>query len=452
MTAALDEIPDRSGTSATPAPTGLLTDRYELTMLSSFIEDGSARHRAVFECFARRLPRGRRYGVVAGVGRLVELVREFRFESAQVEWLVDVGAITPTCAGYLRDFEFGGDIDAYPEGEIYFPNSPILTVRGTLGECIVLETLVLSVLNHDSAIASAAARMVVSAAGRPLIEMGSRRTHEQAAIAAARAAYIAGFASTSNLAAGYRYGIPTVGTAAHAFTLSHRDERAAFESQVKAHGPGTTLLVDTFDIAEGIRTAVDVAGPGLGAIRIDSGDLNEEARKARVLLDSLGATSTRILVTSDLDEYVIAALADAPIDGYGVGTRLVTGSGHPTAGMVYKLVAVADSDDPRAPLRTVAKTAAGKPSWGGRKVAYRELDGVGVAVREAVALRDDTAAVEPLPGRALQVAAMQGGVVVHRPGLGEIRAHHAAARAELPAYALAIADGEPALSAELMED
>ena len=448
---AIDQSPDRSGAPVAAATSGLLTDRYELTMLSSFIEDGCADHPAVFECFARRLPRGRRFGVVAGLGRLVELVHDFRYDDRQVDWLVEVGAITPACAGYLRDFAFTGDVDAYREGEIYFPNSPILSVRGTLGECIVLETLVLSVLNHDSAIASAAARMVLSAGGRPLIEMGSRRTHEQAAIAAARAAYLAGFDSTSNLAAGHRYGIPTVGTAAHAFTLSHRDERSAFESQVQAHGPGTTLLVDTFDIEQGIRTAVEVAGPGLGAIRIDSGDLNEEARKARVLLDSLGATSTRIVVTSDLDEYVIAALADAPIDGYGVGTRLVTGSGHPTAGLVYKLVAVADSSAPRAPLRTVAKTASGKPSWGGHKLAYRRIDD-GVAVAETVLLRGASDPTAAPAGRPLQVAAIRGGALLHDPTLDEIRAHHVAARAELPRSALAIADGDPALSAQLLED
>jgi nicotinate phosphoribosyltransferase len=421
----------------------MLTDRYELTMLSAFVEDGSVDHPAAFECFARRLPRGRRYGVVAGVGRLAGLIKDFGYDDTEVDWLLEVGAITAKCAIYLRGFRFGGDVVAYREGEIYFPGSPILTVSGTLGECIVLETLILSVLNHDSAIASAAARMVVAAEGRPLVEMGSRRTHEDAAVAAAHAAYLAGFASTSNLAAGYRYGIPTVGTAAHAFTLAHRDERAAFASQVAAHGPGTTLLVDTYDIAQGIRTAVEVAGPELGAIRIDSGDLGDEARKARVLLDQLGAVNTRILVTSDLDEYVIAALVDAPIDGYGVGTRVATGSGHPTAGMVYKLVSIGDSPDAGTPMRSVAKTAAGKASAGGRKTAYRRLDGAGTAVEEVVVVGGQP----PDTGRLLQVAVFADGVLVDQPDLAAVRRHHESARAELPPAARAIAEGDAALVA-----
>ena len=361
--------------------TGLLTDRYELTMLDSWVRDGSAgAHSAVFEVFARRLPEGRRYGVLAGLGRLLPLIEAFTFDADEVAWLEEQGVVGEQGAAYLRDFRFRGDIDAYPEGDLYFPGSPVLTVRGTLGEGIVLETLVLSVLNHDTAIASAAARMVTAAAGRPIIEMGGRRTHEQAAIATARAAYLAGFASTSNLAAGRRYGIPTVGTAAHAFTLAHESEEAAFRSQVEAQGAGTTLLVDTYDIAEGIRTAVRVAGPALGAVRIDSGDLAEEAVKARALLDELGATSTRVVATSDLDEFVITALADAPIDGYGVGTRVATGSGHPTASMVYKLVAVSDSVD--GPLRPVSKKSKDKVSLGGHKTAWRQYDAAGLLVRE----------------------------------------------------------------------
>lgn len=439
-----------------PEPVALLTDRYELTMLSSFVEDGSVGRQAVFECFARRLPAGRRYGVVAGLGRLVELLEGLRFAAADLEWLRATGVVTEATAEYLSGFRLTCDIDAYAEGELYFPGSPVLTVRGELGQALILETLVLSVLNHDSAIASAAARMAVAAQGRPLIEMGSRRTHERAAVATARAAYLAGFDTTSNLAAGLRYGIPTVGTAAHAFTLAHRSEKDAFASQVATYGPGTTLLVDTYDVAAGIRTAVEVAGTGLGAIRIDSGDLGEESRRARALLDSLGATRTRITVTSDLDEYLIAALADAPVDAYGVGSRVATGSGHPTAGMVYKLVAVADGEGPGSVLRPVAKTAVGKASLGGHKTAYRVLGPDGRAVREAVTIASPGAAggaggdpgSVPAGWRPLQVAVMRAGRITHRPALGESRAFHAAARAELPALALEIAHGEPALVAD----
>ena len=419
---------------------GMLTDRYELTMLSSWVNDGTVHHRAVFEAFARRLPDGRRYGLLGGLGRLLELIEGFRFTGEEISWLQEQDVVNDATADYLRGFRFTGDIDAYREGDLYFPGSPILTVTGSLGECIVLETLVLSVLNHDSAIASAAARMVTAAQGRPLVEMGSRRTHEEAAIAAARAAYVAGFASTSNLAAGNRYGIPTIGTAAHAFVLAHESEEAAFRSQVEAQGTDTTLLVDTFDITEGIRTAVKVAGPGLGAIRIDSGDLAEESRRARALLDDLGATGTRIIVTSDLDEFVITALQDAPIDGYGVGTRLVTGSGHPTAAMVYKLVAVADRPGADAPLRPVAKKSAAKVSVGGRKSVQRSYaDGV---------LTDETFTVDDAASN-VQVAAIRGGTIVHRPSLTEIRDHAARAIASLPDEARDVSAGGPHLTVRL---
>ncbi|MCD4535591.1 nicotinate phosphoribosyltransferase [Nocardioides sp. cx-169] len=406
-------------------------------MLSSWVTDGSVGDRAVFEAFARSLPEGRRYGMLAGLGRLLPLIADFTFDADEVAWLQAEGVVNEPTADYLRTFRFSGDIDGYREGDLYFPQSPVLTVTGTLGECVLLETLVLSVLNHDTAIASAAARMVTAAEGRPLVEMGSRRTHEEAAVAAARAAYVAGFAATSNLAAGRRHGVPTVGTAAHAFTLAHASEADAFRSQVATQGAGTTLLVDTFDIEQGIRTAVEVAGPGLGAVRIDSGDLAVESRRARVLLDSLGATSTRITVTSDLDEYVIAALADAPIDGYGVGTRVVTGSGHPTSSMVYKLVAVADSPD--GELRPVAKKSAAKASTGGRKAVRRTYED-GMLVAETFALG------EPGPG-SVQVPLVRDGKVVHEPTLDEVRAHAASVLASLPRDALGVSHGPPYLTA-----
>ena len=426
----------------------MLTDQYELTMLRAALADGTAGHRAVFEVFARSLPAGRRYGVVAGLGRVVEAIEAFRFSEAHVAWLLRSGIVDETTADYLRTYRFAGDIDAYREGELYFGHSPVLTVTGTFAECVVLETLVLSILNHDTAIASAAARMVTAARGRTLLEMGSRRTDERAAVAAARAAYIAGFDATSNLEAGFSYGVPTVGTAAHAFTLAHTSETSAFASQVATLGAGTTLLVDTFDTTQGIANAVAVAGPALGAIRIDSGDLGDEARRARAQLDVLGAPSTKISITGDLDEYAMDELADAPVDTYGAGTRLVTGSGHPTVGMVYKLVAIADSPAPDAALRPVAKKASGKASVGGRKVAYRSLDNAGSAVRENVVVRHLPGAPEAGLGRALQVAVVRDGHVVHNPSLLEIRRHHRGAKAELVPTDLALSDGTPRLAAD----
>jgi nicotinate phosphoribosyltransferase len=359
--------------------TALLTDRYELTMLQAALGSGLADRRALFEVFTRRLPPGRRFGIVAGQGRLAALLPQVRFGEQELAALDFLDIRTRS---WLDGRRLSVDVSGYAEGESYGPGSPVLTVQSCFGEGLLLETLVLSVLNHDSAVASAAARMVLAAQGRPLIEMGGRRTHEQAAVAAARAAYVAGFAMTSNLEAARRHGLPTAGTSAHAFTLAHPTEAAAFAAQVAALGPGTTLLVDTYDTLEGVRTAVEVAGPGLGAVRLDSGDPHEEVPRVRALLDQLGATATRIVVTGDLDEHSIAALAGEAVDGYGVGTSVVTGSGSPTAGFVYKLVAIAREPGPEAPLLPVAKRSPGKATVGGRKWAYRTDDGREVLRRQ----------------------------------------------------------------------
>lgn len=430
-----------------PATTALLTDHYELTMVDAALRDGTAQRPAVFEVFARRLPAGRRYGVVAGLDRVVDAIERFRFDDDTRAWLASRGFLDDATLDWLRDYRFRGEVTAYPEGELYFPGSPVLTVRAPFAEAVVLETVVLSILNHDSAVASAAARMVQAAAGRPLMEFGGRRTHEISGTAAARAAYVVGFAGTSNLEAGRTYGIPTLGTSAHAYTLVHDREEDAFAAQVAALGAGTTLLVDTFDTAEGVRRAIAAGGPGLGGIRIDSGDLAVEAKRARAVLDEAGLHDTAIVASGDLDEYALTELQGAPIDSYGVGTSVVTGSGHPTAGFVYKLVARARSADRDAPLEPVAKDGSAKATVGGRKTAYRRLT-EGTAVEELVvptaptpAGADDAA----LPGRPLQVPVIVDGEAVHRPDLDAIRAHHAAAIAELPPEALAVSDGEPAI-------
>lgn len=406
-------------------------------MLQAALRDGTAGRQCVFEVFARRLPEGRRYGVVAGTGRVLDAIAGFTFDAATIDMLLENGIVDLATADHLAGYRFSGDIDGYAEGELYFPNSPVLTVSGTFAEAVILETVVLSILNHDCAVASAAARMVVAAAGRPIIEMGSRRTHEQSAVAAARAAYLAGFASTSNLEAARRYGIPTAGTAAHAFTLLHDDERAAFAAQVDALGAGTTLLVDTYDITQGIRTAVEVAGPDLGAIRIDSGDLGVLADHARSQLDALGATGTRIVVSSDLDEFAIAALGANPVDAYGAGTSVVVGSGAPTAGMVYKLVEVDG--------RPVAKRSASKESHGGRKTALRAHKPSGTAIEEIVR---SGAPVEPGEGEvALQRPLVRAGLPVEGlPTLAESREHLRAATVTLPWDGMKLSRGEPAIA------
>ncbi|MEU2164375.1 nicotinate phosphoribosyltransferase [Streptomyces chengbuensis] len=428
--------------------TALFTDQYEFTMLQAALKAGTADRRSVFEVFTRRLPEGRRYGVVAGTGRVLDAVENFRFDESVLAFLRDHGIVDEPTLQWLAGYRFGGDIHGYPEGEVYFPGSPVLRVEGSFAECVLLETVVLSVLNHDSAIAAAASRMSAAAAGRRLIEMGARRTHELAAVASARAAYVGGFHSTSDLAAGFRYGIPTVGTSAHAFTLLHDTERDAFRAQVDSLGRGTTLLVDTYDVAEAVRTAVEIAGTGLGAVRIDSGDLLMVAHRVRRQLDDLGARDTRIVVTSDLDEYAIASLAAAPVDAYGVGTQLVTGSGQPTCSMVYKLVARAESADPDAPLVPVAKkSTGGKLSVGGRKWAARRRDEYGVAEAEVLG----TGPVpESLVDGQLLTELVKGGEVVAREPLDAARERHIEARAALPISATQLSRGEPVIPTEYL--
>lgn len=428
----------------------LFTDRYELTMVDAALLDGTAHRESLFEAFARRLPDGRRYGIVAGTGRLLELVERFRFDDAELEFLREQRVVRDETLDWLADYRFHGDLWGYREGEAYFPGSPLVTIQAPFAEAVMLETLVLSVLNYDSSVASAAARMVSVALGRPIAEMGSRRTNERSAVAAARAAYIAGFDATSNLEAGRTWGIPTMGTAAHAFTLLHDSEEDAFRAQVAAMGPGTTLLIDTYDIPTGVETAVRVAGTALGAVRIDSGDLPTVAAAVREQLDELGAVSTRITVTSDLDEHAIAALASAPVDAYGVGTSVVTGSGSPAAGMVYKLVARRGDDGEWV---SVAKSSTKKSSVGGRKNAARRIDSTRTAREELVFVGDGPDGEEEFtPGdelRPLMVRLMHEGradaAFTGHAGVEAARAHRAEVMQELPIEAFRLGRGEPVI-------
>ncbi len=423
--------------------TALFTDRYELTMIDAAMREGRAERRCVFEVFSRRLHAGRRYGVFAGIGRLIDAIESFRFDDEIVSWLSSEKVVSTEALEYLSTYRFSGDIRGYREGELFFPGSPVLEVEGTFAEAVILETIVLSILNYDSAVATAASRMATAADGKPLIEMGSRRTSEGSGVAAARAAFIAGFAATSNLEAGRTWGIPTRGTSAHSFTLLHDSEEEAFRAQVEAFGTDTTLLIDTFDIPSAVETAIRVAGPSLGAVRIDSGDLPSLVRSVRAQLDTLGATGTKIVVTNDLNENTIASLRGAPVDVFGVGTAVVTGSGAPAAGMVYKLV---EHQDAAGNWVAVSKRSPEKQNPAGRKVAHRRLVD-GIATEEVVDLgpKDSTDG----SGRPLIHDVITNGVIrnEYRGGTGVTRArdHHAIALAELPAAGRRLSPGDPAI-------
>lgn len=427
----------------TGTSTALLTDHYELTMVAAALADGTADRDCVFETFARRLPGGRRYGIVGGTARVIEAITRFTFGDDELAELSSRNVVDSATLDWLANYRFTGDVDGYAEGELYFPGSPLLTVRGTFAEAVLLETLVLSIMNHDSAIVSAGARMASAANGRPIIEMGGRRTHEEAAVASARAAYLAGFATTSNLEAGRTYGIPTAGTCAHAFTLLHDSEHAAFTAQVAALGVETTLLVDTYDITAGIATAIEVAGTGLGAIRIDSGDVGVLARQARAQLDALGARNTRIVVSGDLDEYAIAALRAEPVDAYGVGTSLVTGSGSPTAGMVYKLVEVDG--------RPVAKRSSHKESRAGRKAALRRHKPTGTALEEVLYVVADGVPESDSHDRVLQTPLVRSGSPVALSTLDQSRQRVRDGLVSLPWEGLKLSQGEPAIPTVYLE-
>lgn len=418
-------------------------------MLQAALKSGAAHRHSFFEVFTRRLPAGRRYGVLAGTGRFLEGLKNFKFEKEELDFLANTQVVNDETLEYLSNFSFSGNIFGYAEGEVYFPHSPVLQVESTFAEACVLETFILSILNYDSAVASAASRMSLAAGNRPCLEMGSRRAHEEAAVAAARAAIICGFTGTSNLEAGRRYGLNTIGTSAHAFTLLHDTEREAFQAQLDSLGVDTTLLVDTYDVEKAVRLAVELAGPELGGVRLDSGDLVAQATWVRRLLDELGNTKTKITVTSDLDEYAIASLAAAPVNSYGVGTKLVTGSGAPTSSMVYKVVA---RENDEGVMEPVAKASTGKASYGGRKYAVRKIDEQGRATAEVIGV--DAKAPSDSNDRDLMVDFVKDGKILEgftgAEGVRRAAERHARSIAELPRAASRLSEGEPVIPSQFI--
>ena len=426
------------------ASTALLTDHYELTMLQAALASGMAQRRSVFELYPRRLPEGRRYGVVAGVGRALEAIEDFRFDDEVLPTLEDV--VDQRTRGWLANHRFSGDVWGYAEGDLYFPFSPLVIVEGTFAEAVLLETLLLSIYNHDSAIASAASRMTQAAGGRPCIEMGSRRTHEQAAVAAARAAYIAGLRHQLQPrrppAVRRPHGRDAAPTASPSSTTP-RPTRSGRRSHLSVAGRPSWSTPTT----SGRQSSSVSRSPAPSWARSGStpGDQGALAHEVRAELDALGATKTRIIVTSDLDEFQIAALAAAPVDGYGVGTQLVTGSGHPTCGFVYKLVAREDDD---GELVAVAKKSKDKISIGGRKWAMRRLSSAGVAEAEVIGVGKPPE--NDGDDRELLVPLVRDGEVVGGEPLDVARDRHASARGELPHTAEQMSKGEPVIPTQFV--
>jgi len=376
--------------------TGLLTDLYELTMAAGYYAAGRLRDRATFELSVRRLPANRSYLIVAGVDQALEYLAGLRFRAEELRYLRGLAAFSRMDEGfwdYLSGFRFTGDVWATPEGTTIFAGEPVLRVTGPLAEAQVPETYVLAAVTFETLIATKASRMVEAAQGRVIVEFGTRRAHTaEAGVLGARAAYIGGCLGTSNVEAGYRFGIPVYGTAAHSWVLSFENERESYRQLHGLLGDGTVYLVDTYDIARGVEYAAETPG-GFWGVRIDSGDLAEESRRARKILDEAGRGGAKIMVSGDLNEYRIAELvqAGAPIDAFGVGTELATSADAPSMGSIYKLVEIAG--------RPAAKYSPDKPSWPGVKQVFRYPD------RDVVGLADE----EHAGATPLLELVMQGG-------------------------------------------
>lgn len=408
-----------------PTPT-FLTDRYQLTMLAAYARAGMAKRRAVFELFVRKLPPTRRYMVACGLGRALPLLSRVRFSSDELDHLerdpfYGPAMAIPAVRELLESFRFKAKVWAVPEGRLCYPKTPLVRVEGTLAEAQLVETLLLSIYNHDTRVASKCSRIVHAAAGRPCFEFGTRRTHERAAVDAARAAFIAGFVATSNEEAARSHGIPVAGTMAHAFLLAHAadfgedGEEAAFADFGGTFDAPTTCLVDTFDTLRGVERAARALGPKLGAIRIDSGDLGELARGSREILDKAGLRSAKVGVSDDLDEYKIDALikSGAPIESFGVGTMAVSSPDAPSLGAVYKLVAIEDS---QGRMVAVQKRSPGKGSAAAIKQVFRKPNTL-----------DDVLGLdgESLAGEHLLVPVYDGSSVIGDTSVEAARKRHA---------------------------
>lgn len=400
-------------------------------MAAGYFHRGLADTTATFELFVRRLPKPRRYLVACGIEDALDYLERLRFDDDDLDYLRGVpalrAAMTPEFVDFLRTFRFRGDVSAVREGTPIFGGEPMMQVRGSLIEAQLVETYLLSAVNHGTMIASKAARIVRAAAGRSVLEFGTRRTHPEAALTAARAAYLAGFDATSNVEAGKRFGIPVRGTAAHSWTMAHDDEEQAFANYAATFPDSTILLIDTYDTLRGAERAARIVGERLKGVRIDSGDLAAVAREVRKILDAHGLTHTQILASGDLDERAIASLlaAGAPYDSFGVGTELVCSKDAPSLGGVYKVVEWERGGE----RRDIAKFAEGKATYPGAHQVFRTVSADG-ELDDVLAL-----ASEPVPAGATPLLAQRlsrGVRIGPSESLAEARARTMTTLASLP--------------------
>lgn len=409
------------------AGSALLTDLYQLTMLQGYHGAGM-QDTAVFEFFVRRLRPERGFLVAAGLEQALDYLEALRFTADELAWLASTGRFSDAFLASLETLRFTGDVHAMPEGTVFFPDEPILRVTAPIAEAQLAETRLINLLHFETLIASKAARAVLAAPGKLLVDFGLRRAHgAEAGLLAARAAWLAGFGGSSNVLAGRLYGMPLFGTMAHSFVQAHDDEARAFEAFAHAQPGNVVLLIDTWDTEAAAQKVVALAPRLAGAgirirgVRVDSGDLAAHARRVRAILDAGGLADTIIFASGDLDEYALRELLarGAPIDGFGVGTRVDTSSDQPYLDCAYKLQEYAGT-----PRR---KRSEGKATWPGRKQVHRRYDAGGRMAGDVVALESD-----PQPGVPLLVPVMRGGRRLPLPDLAADRAHAAAQLARLP--------------------
>jgi nicotinate phosphoribosyltransferase len=419
----------------------LATDLYELTMAAAYFAS-RVTATASFELFVRELPAGRTYLLAAGLEQALAYLETLHFSEEDIAYLREHPAfqgVQPDFFGYLRGFRFTGEVWAIPEATPIFQNEPLVRVTAPAIAAQIVETFLLATINFQTMIASKAARVVHAAAGRAVIEFGSRRAHgTEAALYAARAAYVGGCTGTSNVEAGLRFRLPTFGTMAHSWVMTFDDEVAAFQRFMATFPGSATLLIDTYDTVAAAKKIV-AAGLRPQAVRLDSGDLDRLSRAVRQVLDAGGLQATTIFATGDLDEWRIAALvaAGAPVDAFGVGTRLSTSFDTPALGGVYKLVELEVDHE----LRGKVKTSAGKATLPGRKQVWRHRDANGVYAGDTIALADEAA---PPDAEALLVCVMRGGQRVQRaPALADVRERSHAMRRRLPSALTALGGGAP---------